>query len=193
MNDLVVIGGPNGAGKTTAAKVAIPQNLGITEFVNADEIARGLSPFAPDSAAVAAARLMLVRMRLLAQGKRSFAIESTCSGKGHIKFIRRCKLEGWRVTLVFLWLSSPQIAIERVAKRVADGGHTIDEATIIRRYWAGLRNLPAHYLPLADVAAIYDNGGDSPILVAQRTPEVELIVFDGARWEAIERAAQWQN
>jgi predicted ABC-type ATPase len=187
---LIVLGGPNGAGKTTAAQVVVPQKLGIAEFINADEIARGLSPFNPDGAALAAGRLMLRRMRDLARGEQSFAIETTCSGQGHLKFLRRCKDAGWQIILVFLWLPSPQIAIDRVARRVAKGGHAVPPKVVVRRYRAGLRNMYAHYLPLADVAAIYDNSGDEPILIAEGIAGADLTVRDAVRWELIERASR---
>ncbi len=190
MKELVILGGPNGAGKTTAAQVVVPHKLGIPEFINADEIARGLSPFNPDGAALAAGRLMLQRMRTLANEGRSFAIETTCSGRGHLNFIRSCRDAGWRVIFVFLWLPSPQIAIDRVARRVSAGGHAVQPEIIKRRYWAGLRNFRSLYLPLADVAAIYDNAGEQPILIAERIADASLVVHDAARWQLIERASQ---
>ena len=111
----MIIGGPNGAGKTTAAQVVLPQQLDIREFVNADEIARGLSPFNPGGAALAAGRLMLERIRNLVQDRRSFAFETTCAGRSHLSLLRRCKAEGWRVTLVYLWLPSVEAALNRAA------------------------------------------------------------------------------
>jgi predicted ABC-type ATPase len=188
MKQIVVLGGPNGAGKTTAAQIILPDKLGITEFVNADEIARGLSPFNPDAAALSAGRVMLERMHHLAQGERSFAFETTCSGKGHIGFLRRCKALGWRITLVFLWLPSPEFAMARVARRTAAGGHFIPPEAVVRRYWGGLRNLVDHYLPAADVVAIYDNSGDRPLLIADREPGAALLVHNVGRWQMIERA-----
>jgi predicted ABC-type ATPase len=190
VRELVVLGGPNGAGKTTAAQVLVPRKLGIAEFINADEIARGLSPFNPDGAALAAGRLMLQRMRSLASGEQSFAIETTCSGRGHLGFLRQCKSAGWRITLVFLWLPSPQIAIDRVERRVAAGGHAVHPKIITRRYRAGLRNMCTDYLPMADVAAIYDNAEDEPILIAERISGADLMIHDAERWKSIERASQ---
>jgi predicted ABC-type ATPase len=108
--DVVILGGPNGAGKTTAAQVVLPRRLDIREFVNADEIARGLSPFNATGTAVTAGRLMIERMRILVRDRESFAFETTCSGRAHISLLRRCKTAGWRITLVFLWLPSPQAA-----------------------------------------------------------------------------------
>jgi predicted ABC-type ATPase len=190
VKDIVVLGGPNGAGKTTAAQVLVPQALEIREFVNADDIARGLSPFNPDRAAFAAGRLMIDRMRDLARSEQSFAFETTCSGRRHADFLRRRKLEGWRVTLLFLWLPSPQYALDRVARRVRQGGHGIPDRVVVRRYWVGLRNLLQYYLPLADVAAIYDNSDDRRILIAELTPRESLAVHDAGRWAIIERASQ---
>ncbi|HMA71938.1 MAG TPA: zeta toxin family protein [Xanthobacteraceae bacterium] len=141
LDDIVIIGGPNGAGKTTTAQLLVPQDLEIREFVNADEIARGLSPFNPERAALVAGRLMLERIRELIKNRQSFAFETTCSGRTHIPILRRCKADGWRVTLVYLWLPSPEAALDRVARRVREGGHGIPDDVVVRRYWAGLSNL----------------------------------------------------
>ena len=187
MKQIVVLGGPNGAGKTTAAQIILPTMLDIADFLNADEIARGLSPFDSNATALAAGRVMLERMHALAEGERSFAIETTCSGRAHVGFLRRCKAQGWLITLVFFWLPSPQLAMDRVARRVTSGGHGIPPDTIARRYWSGLRNMLDHYLPLADQASIYDNSQVPPLLIARRQ-HVALQVHDAERWDAIERA-----
>jgi predicted ABC-type ATPase len=155
VDEIVIIGGPNGAGKTTAAQVMVPQSLEIREFVNADEIARGLSPFDPEHAAFAAGRLMLERIRELLKSRQNFAFETTCASRTHLPMLQRCKADGWRVTLVYLWLPSPQAALDRVARRVREGGHDIPGDVVVRRYWAGLFNFRLLYLPLADVAVIY--------------------------------------
>jgi predicted ABC-type ATPase len=187
VKDVVILGGPNGAGKTTAAQVLLPQELDIREFVNADEIARGLSPFNATGAALAAGRLMLERMRILVRDGRSFAFETTCSGRTYVRLVRRCRTEGWRVTLLYLWLPSPQTALDRVARRVREGGHDIPADVVVRRYWAGLANMRHLYLPLADVAAIYDNSDEGRVLIAERTPGAPLVVHDATRWATIER------
>src|SRR6266851_4360162 len=119
LKDIIILAGPNGAGKTTAAPVLLPQELGIREFVNADEIARGLSPFNAEGAALAAGRFMIERMRYLVRNEQSFALETTCSGRAHASWLRECRAKNWRVTLLFLWLPSPQAALDRVAWRVA--------------------------------------------------------------------------
>jgi predicted ABC-type ATPase len=188
VKDIVILGGPNGAGKTTAARALLPQELDIREFVNADEIARGLSPFNAEGAALDAGRVMLKRMRDLAREGQNFAFETTCSGRTHLNLIRQCKVEGWRVTLLFLWLPSPQAALDRVARRVREGGHGIPADVVVGRYHAGLRNLCHLYLPLADVAAIYDNSDEGRVLIAERMPETSLAVHDAARWAMIEKA-----
>jgi len=185
LKDIIVLGGPNGAGKTTAARALLPGSLGIREFVNADEIARGLSPFNEAGAALAAGRLMIERMRHLARIGESFAFETTCAGRAHVEFLRGCRAQGWRVTLLYLWLPSPEAAIERVARRVSLGGHDISSDVIVRRYWKGLSNMRSLYLPLADLAAIYENSDDARVLVAERKHEMPLIVHDPARWALI--------
>jgi len=189
LKDIVIIGGPNGAGKTTAARALLPSKLDVLEFVNADEIARGLSPFNADHVAVAAGRLMIERVRSLLQMERSFAFETTCSGRGYVPLLKRCKAAGWRTTLIYLWLPSPEAALARVAQRVREGGHAIPPETVIRRYWAGIANMRNLYLPLADVAAIYNNSDEGRVLVAERTPEKAFIVHDSRQWSIIERAA----
>ncbi len=190
MKDIIVLGGPNGAGKTTAARLLLPDVLGVREFVNADEIAHGLSPFNESAAAAAAARLMLERMRELVRSGTSFAFETTCAGLGHAAFLRQCQEQGWRVTLLYLWLPSPQAAIARVARRVAAGGHDIPADIIRRRYRKGARNMLRLYLPLADTAAIYDNGDAGRILIAEREVGRSMVIHDRTRWELLQRVGQ---
>ena len=185
--EIIVIGGPNGAGKTTAAGLLLPEALAVREFVNADEIARGLSPNNVQGAAIAAARAMIARMNSLLTQNTSFAFETTFAGERHAVFLKRAKDLGWRISLLFLWLPSPEIALRRVAQRVLDGGHHIPDEVVIRRYWKGIRNFYALYLPLADVAAVYDNSDDGPKLLAERLPGHGLTVYDKSTWAAIER------
>jgi predicted ABC-type ATPase len=141
MKDVAILGGPNGAGKTTAAGWLLPTELRIIEFVNADEIARGLSPFNPEGSAVMAGRVMIERLRILMREERSFAFETTLSGTSHLRMLRECREAGYRLTLIFLWLCSPELAIERVRRRIREGGHAIPEDVIRRRYAAGIRNM----------------------------------------------------
>jgi predicted ABC-type ATPase len=185
MKEAVLLGGPNGAGKTTAAAIMLPTMLGIREFVNADEIARGLSPFNPDGSAMAAGKLMIMRIRELIRNGESFAFESTCSGRGHMRTLQMCRDAAYRLTLVYLWLSSPEAALARVARRVAKGGHRIPDDVVVRRYAAGLRNMRNLYLPVVDVAYIYDNSDEGGVLIAERRPNTPLFVHDAGRWNRI--------
>lgn len=188
MKDVIVIGGPNGAGKTTAASRLLPTTLGLHEFLNADEIARGLSPFDPETNAVPAGRLMIDRIDQLVAAGRSFAFETTCAGHRQAKLLRSCRAAGYRVTFVFLWLPSAQGAIARVAQRVARGGHHIPDDVVVRRYAAGLYNMRHAFLPLADVAFVYDSSGPSPLLIAEKRSNMPFTVRDSARWKLIEDA-----
>ena len=190
VKDVVVVGGPNGAGKTTAVFDLLPDALAIWEFVNADEIARGLSPFDPESTAIAAGRLMLQRMGELVGAGQSFAFETTCASRGHARFLHNAKDAGYRVTLLFLWLPSSDLAVARVARRISEGGHRIPPDVIHRRYRLGLQNMRRLYLPLADVALIYDNSDNARVLIAQRTRDLPFTVLDAARWQFIEEASQ---
>jgi len=139
MPDVFLIGGPNGAGKTTCAMDLLPALLEREEYVNADFIAQGISPFNPDSTAMLAGRLMLERIRHLVKKNVSFAFESTMSSRSFVLFLEECRGRGYRISLVYLWLCSPNLAVARVADRVANGGHAVPEDVIRRRYWGGLK------------------------------------------------------
>ncbi len=188
MKDVILIGGANGAGKTTAAGWLLPRTLGIREFVNGDEIAKGLSPFNPEGSVIAAARLMLTRVRSLIRAGESFAFETTCAGRGHAQLLKSCRSAGYRITVIFLWLPTVAMAQARVAQRVREGGHNVPAPIVARRFAAGLRNLRRLYLPLADVALIYDNASVGGVLVAERSAGGEFIVHDAAKWRMIEEA-----
>jgi predicted ABC-type ATPase len=172
MKELIMLGGPNGAGKTTAADLIIANRQTKPTFINADEIARE-DAFSTD---ISAGREMLRRIDDLLDRGKSIALESTCASKGHVRLINKAIKAGYFFSLYFLWLPSSQYAIERVAQRVRNGGHNIPEATIIRRYRSGLRNAVRLYLPLADVAAFYDNSLDSPALLLQKRDRYKIIV-----------------
>lgn len=135
----MILGGPNGAGKTTAARVLLPGFFRLHDFLNADEIARGISPNDVEAAAFAAGRKMIERMRDLAYAGRSFGFETTCSGKSYLPTLERCKADSWRITPIYLWLPSPDYAVQRVARRVLRGGHGIPEEIIVRRFDAGAK------------------------------------------------------
>lgn len=167
MPHLYIIAGCNGAGKTTASYSVLPDMLNCKEFVNADEIARGLSPFQPDSVAIKAGRIMLNRIKdLLNQGV-DFAFETTLATKIYTQFIQEAQSKGYFVTLVYFWLNSPELAIERVKTRVISGGHNIPEETIRRRYLAGLMNLQKLYTPICDYWMIIDNSEHPSRIIAE--------------------------
>ena len=185
-----VIAGPNGAGKTTFATEFLPDFVHCREFVNADLIAAGLSPFAPETQALRAGRLVLTRIRELAGARQDFGFETTLAGRGYVKLIADLKRSGYRVLLFFLWLPSAEMAVARVANRVRQGGHDIPEATIRRRFEAGLRNVFRLYAPLADSWHLYDGSQLPPSCIATMT--------DGAVQEHQPEPyrmiqAQWRN
>ena len=162
---VIIIAGPNGAGKTTFAREFLPNEAGCPVFVNADLIAAGLAPFAPETAAVQAGRLMLQELARHFAARENFAFETTLAGRGYVHHIRAWQAAGYRVKLIFLQLDSPEEAIARVAQRVRQGGHAIPEATIRRRFAAGLENFQRLYAPLVDAWALYDNAGATPVLL----------------------------
>jgi predicted ABC-type ATPase len=166
--NLYIIAGCNGAGKTTASFTILPEMLNCREFVNADEIARGLSPFQPEKVAVEAGRIMLNRLNdLLAKGE-TFALETTLATKVYQQRIKAAQQQGYTTTLLYFWLSSPDLAQERVKTQVAEGGHYIAPEVIERRYWQGLHLLFDAYLPLVDEALLFDNSSGRPIQLAEK-------------------------
>ncbi len=162
---ILILAGPNGAGKTTFARSFLPEEAQCPRFINADLIAAGLSPFAPDAAAVKAGRLMLEEINACVARGESFAFETTLSGVGYRRHIRRWRGLGYHVSLFFLRLPDAGTAIARVAMRVRQGGHDIPDDVIRRRFDAGLRNLDAIYKEEVDAWALYDNAGDEPALL----------------------------
>ena len=162
---IIIIAGPNGAGKTTFAREFLPQEASCLTFINADLIAQGLSPFRPEDAAVRAARLMLKMIADCVKRGESFAIETTLSGRTYARMIPQWKQAGYQVALFFLELPSEDLAVARVADRVAQGGHDIPEAVIRRRFHAGIANFHVLYKPLVDAWRLYDNSGERPVLI----------------------------
>jgi predicted ABC-type ATPase len=163
---IYIIAGPNGAGKTTFARRFIPALVNITQFVNADLIAAGLSPFAPEREAIQAGRLMLRQIeKLVVQGE-SFSFETTLAGRSYARMIPQWRAQGYAVHLLFLTLPDAETAIARVAARVAQGGHAIPEDVIRRRFAAGLRNFRSVYTLLVNGWTEYDNSGAHPVQVA---------------------------
>ncbi len=157
MKQLFIIAGPNGAGKTTASYTILPDVLNCNEFVNADEIAKGLSPFNPESVSIQAGRLMLERINQMIEEGKSFAFETTLATRSYVGFVKKAQQKGYFVSLIFLYLPSAEQAIERVAMRVKEGGHNIAPDVIVRRYKRGLENLVKLYMPICDSWIIYNN------------------------------------
>lgn len=148
---VIIIAGPNGSGKSTASAFLLKDVLDVLEFVNADVIASGLSGFNPEGAAITAGRVMLHKVRELASLKKSFAFESTLSGKSYLPFLEGLKKSGYEINIYYLWLQNPQLAIKRVDIRVRSGGHSIPEKTIVQRYYRSIRNFVHDYAKLCTV------------------------------------------
>ncbi len=184
MPNLYIIAGCNGAGKTTASMTILPEILDCQEFVNADEIARGLSPFHPEKVAFEAGRIMLNRMNYLLEKGEDFAFETTLSARSFVSFIKKAKEQGYKITLVFVWLESVELAKQRVAERVKRGGHNIEADVIERRYKAGLKNLNELYIPICDDWMVFDN---SKILkvIAQGNFNISIEIYNSKIWDII--------
>jgi predicted ABC-type ATPase len=165
---VIIIAGPNGAGKTTLSPFLLRDQLRVLEYVNADPIAHGLSGFDPAGVALQAGRVMLNRLRELAEQRKTFAFETTLAARHYAGWIKKLRNEGYGFQLMFLWLQSPELAVQRVRERVKTGGHDIPEQIIRRRHAAGLENFSKLYRPLANTWAVYDNSGaSSPAMIAQ--------------------------
>jgi predicted ABC-type ATPase len=161
--------------------------LAVNEFVNADVIARGLSAADPDSAAIAAGRVMLARLRELAGQRVSFAFETTLASRTFAPWLRDLRASGYQIHLLFLWLPSAEFAVERVADRVRAGGHNVPAETVRRRYRAGLRNLFDLYEPLVSSWGLYDSSGPVPRLIAERLETLPPRVYDESIWAVVKR------
>lgn len=170
MNDrkLYIIAGCNGAGKTTASFTILPEILDCKEFVNADEIAKGLSPFQPEKVSFEAGRIMLNRINDLLSENKNFAFETTLSTISYKNKLAEAKEKGYRITLLFFWLQNTDLAKERVKTRVIEGGHNIEPEIIERRYIKGIKNLFDIYLPIVDGALIFDNSEGKHELLAHK-------------------------
>ena len=171
---LYIIAGCNGAGKTTASYTILPEILDCDEFVNADEIAKGLSPFKPEEMAIEAGKLMLQRIDSLLSRKVSFAIETTLATRSYKNLVLKAQSLGYKVVLLFFWLKSPELAIDRVRQRVAQGGHDIPVNVIRRRYWLGLKNLFEIFIQKVDTWLLYDNSEGEARLIANNERAFDL-------------------
>jgi predicted ABC-type ATPase len=185
--NVFVMGGPNGAGKSTAAPRILRDILSTREFVNADVIARGLSGFDPDRAAMQAGRTMLSRLRELARERRDFAFETTLASRSFAPWLSRLREDGYRVHLVYVWVPDPETSVRRVQLRVLKGGHNVPPDVVRRRYKRGLGNLRSLYMPIADHWRIYDNTSRSGArLVAYGGPAGDQGVLDEQLWKRID-------
>lgn len=185
MPNLYIIAGPNGAGKTTAAYTLLPEVMLTKEFVNADEIARGLSPFNVESVAFEAGRIMLQRIEQLMRQNVDFAIETTLSTRSYVNTIRRAQQDGYTVSLYYFWIPSADMSKERVALRVSKGGHNIPPDVIERRYSRSVTNLTNLYCPVCDYFAVFNNADTIPEMIAAGGMHLETDVFDKNIWVTI--------
>lgn len=184
---VIVIGGPNGAGKSTIAPLVLRDYLAIPDFVNADQIAAGLSAFNPEGAAFEAGRIMLRRLQELAGSGKSFAFESTLSSRTFSVFLTKLKAQGYRVDLCYVWLSSVALAQERVALRVRMGGHTIPPNVIARRYARSVQNFRSLYLPIADKWSVFDNSeSTNQQLIAEGEVGLQEKIYEETSWNKIQ-------
>lgn len=190
MKQLYVIAGCNGAGKTTASYTVLPEILECREFVNADEIAKGLSPFNPEGMAIEAGRLMVKRMNELLIAGTDFSIETTLATRSYTRLVTSAQRMGYRVSLIFFWLSSPELAASRVAQRVAAGGHNIPLDVIYRRYQAGIDNLFRIYMPCVDYWMLADNSCSPRLIVAEGGSSLKLNIHDKDRFNEIQNYAK---
>jgi predicted ABC-type ATPase len=174
--NLYIIAGPNGAGKTTFAREFLPHYVDCMEFVNADLIAYGLSPFSPERAAIRAGKLVLEQIHALGRKGLDFGFESTLSGKTQVRLLREFKATGYNIHMFYLWVRSVDLALERIADRVKKGGHSVPEETVRRRFGKSLSNFIHLYRSLTDSWHLFDNSSDKPVRVALY--EGKLKIFD---------------
>lgn len=183
--NLYIIAGCNGAGKTTASFTILPEILNCKEFVNADEIAKGLSPFQPEKVSFEAGRIMLHRINELLNNNVNFAFETTLATKSYKNKVFQAQQQGYNVTLLFFWLQNVELAIERVKTRVLEGGHNIETDVIKRRYHNGIKNLFEIYLTIVDEAMIFDNSEGKPDLIAEKTLTSEIDILNEIKFSKL--------
>lgn len=183
-----ILAGPNGAGKTTFALTSLKKELQVVQFINADEIARGIAPLNPEAAALKSGKLMLSLVDEAIATEKSLCVETTLSGKNYLKIIRNAKQKGYKIVLIFLWLESAKMALKRVKRRVKSGGHNIPENVVKRRYNTGLSNLFEYYLSACDEIFIFDNNlpnTNKTKLIAKKTLKNEIVIYNNLIWEKI--------
>jgi predicted ABC-type ATPase len=184
MPNLYIIAGCNGAGKTTASYTILPEILHCREFVNADSIAAGLSPFNPESVALEAGRIMLQRIHQLMEEKADFAFETTLATRSYVSLVKKAQETGYRVRLVYFWLDDPELAIKRVAERVSEGGHNIPVEVIKRRYYRGIYNLLNLYIGICNNWMVFNNV-TYPERIAEGGIGVDAVIKNTDIWEII--------
>src|SRR3569832_1639646 len=190
---VLMIAGPNGAGKTTMTLELLRNCPMLYEYINADEIARGLAPKNPETVALEASKLMIGRLKELLEAGQSFAFETTAAGTNYVKHLEFAKSKEYKINMTFLWLSSPKEAAERVAQRVKQGGHYDPNEVIARRYYLGIKNLILHYLPLADEALVIDNSLEekaSKRLILRKSMNDSVDVIDKQVWGRMQEMAR---
>ncbi|MBP5984338.1 MAG: zeta toxin family protein [Fluviicola sp.] len=183
--NLYIIAGCNGAGKTTASFTILPEIINCKEFVNADEIAKGLSPFQPEKVAFESGRIMLNRIDELLKENESFAFETTLSTRSYKNKINTARKKGYTITLLFFWLQNVELAKERVKIRVLEGGHNIEPEIIERRYLNGIKNLFEIFLPIVDGLLIFDNSEGKHELLAIKTVDGQLNIIDELKFKKL--------
>lgn len=185
MPTIYIIAGPNGAGKTTASSILLPKFLNCREFVNADSIASGLSPFQPETVSIHAARIMLTRIKELINEKANFAFETTLTTKSYINILETAKEKNYKIILFYFWINSVELALERIADRVKNGGHDIPEEVVRRRYTRSLDNLVNLFFPITDYWFILNNSENKPKLIAEGRLKNNKIIYDKDKWSII--------
>ena len=182
--NVYIIAGPNGAGKTTFAREFLPKYADCRNFINADLIAAGMSPFSPEAAAIRAGRLMLGEIELSMRRRDDFGFETTLAGRSYLGVIRRLKESGYAVHFFYLWVPSVELALARIRERVLRGGHDVPEGVVRRRFDRSMANFLVHYRLLADRWIFYDNSGSVPAIIAYGE-EGELHVADTRRYNEL--------
>lgn len=185
MPTIYIIAGCNGAGKSTAANVVLPQFLNCKEFVNADSIAAGLSPFQPETVSVQAGRIMLTRIKELIKEKETFAFETTLTAKSYIPLLKDAKKKKYKVILFYYWINSVKLALARIADRVKKGGHNIPKDVVERRYERSLNNLVNLFIPICDRWFVTDNSNEKFLEIAKGILNKPLIIYNVEKWNQI--------
>lgn len=184
MPSVIILAGCNGVGKTTASETVLVESLKLFTFVNADTIAKGLSAYNPEASAMEAGRIMLERLNELANQKKDFAFETTLSGRGYVRWFRDWHTAGYYLHLVYIWLNDVNLAVQRVAQRVREGGHNIPEDRIRERYERSVRNFFQLYEPLVDSWDVFENSlAFQPELIARKLPDSELEIHHNSNWD----------